>query len=106
MHTINIALQFTTTTGARVYSDGPFSGEEFREKFLEPLFKDGNDDSKIKIILDGTEGYDSSFLDEAFGGLARRYGIDRCLDRFEFISNEEPLLIEEIKGYIKKGKKS
>lgn len=106
MHTINIASQFTTTTGARVRSDGPFSGEEFREKFLEPLFKDSNDNSKIKIILDGTEGYDSSFLDEAFGGLARIYGVERCLGRFEFVSNEEPLLITEITGYIKKSKKS
>ncbi|NKE71859.1 STAS-like domain-containing protein [Candidatus Manganitrophus noduliformans] len=100
MTTINILKDFTRTPGARFITDGQYSGEEFREKFLEGHFKDPNDNSKIIIILDGTEGYATSFLEEAFGGLARKYGTKRCLDRLEFISNEDKLIIDEIKSYI------
>lgn len=78
---------------------GQFSGEEFREDYLEKYFKDESS-KKIQIILDGTAGYSTSFLDEAFGGLARNYGVQKCLDRLEFISIEEPYLIDEIKKYM------
>ena len=101
MHTINIAKDFSNTPGARYKKFGPFSGEEFRENFLENLFKDKSDNSEIKIILDGVSGYATSFLEEAFGGLARIFGKDRCLKRLIFISNEDPLLIDEINKYIK-----
>ena len=63
-------------------------------------FEDAKDNSEITINLDGTEGYATSFLDEAFGGLARKFGVERCLKRIKFISAEEPLLIEEIKNYM------
>lgn len=101
MATINIAKDFTTTPGARYISDGEFSGQVFREKYLEPLFIDPQDKSKIQIFLDGTEGYATSFLEEAFGGLARLVGSDRCLSRLELLSNDDALLVEEIIGYIK-----
>ena len=97
---INIARDFTTTPGARNESDGPFSGEEFRKTFLEKHFKDLMADYKIEIILDGTEGYATSFLDEAFGAVARKYGKERCIRRLVFVSEEDPLLIEEILSYI------
>lgn len=99
-HIINILKDFTATPGSRYMSDGDYSGEEFRKTFIEPLFKDPEDKSKISIILDGTEGYATSFLEEAFGGLARQFGKQRCLDRLEFISEEDKLLIDEIKNYI------
>src|SRR5262249_39926959 len=100
MHTIKIATEFSTTPGARHKKHGPWSGEEFREKHLEPLFKNPKDNSKIQIVLDGVEGYATSFLEEAFGGLARLYGKKRCISRLEFVSAEDPLLVEEIQGYI------
>jgi hypothetical protein len=103
--TINIAKDYTTTPGARYKKDGPFSGEEFREKYLEDHFKDSNSTYKVKIILDGTEGYATSFLEEAFGGLARKIksekSSEKSLERLEFISTEDELLIDEIKTYIK-----
>lgn len=105
MHVINIAADFSATPGARHKEDGPSSGQEFKERFLEPLFKNKEDNSKIKVILDGVEGSPTSFLEEAFGGLARDYGKDRCLKRLEFVSNEDPLLIEEITKYINDCKK-
>ncbi|MGR3219045.1 MAG: STAS-like domain-containing protein [Candidatus Anammoxibacter sp.] len=101
MIAINISKEFSREPGARSRDEGNHSGQEFREKFLEKHFKDPNDNFKIKIYLDGTEGYATSFLDEAFGGLARKFSGKRVLKRLEFVSNEEPLLIKEIKDYIK-----
>ncbi|TAL15543.1 DUF4325 domain-containing protein [bacterium] len=101
MNRINIATDFSRTPGARFVDDGPFSGEEFRLSILVPLFRDENDNSKIVIDLDGCAGFPTSFLEEAFGGIARDYGAKRCLDRFIFKSSEDPLLVEEITQYIK-----
>jgi hypothetical protein len=65
---ITIAKDFSDVPLGRYPSDGKFSGERFREEFLKPaLQKD-----KVTVNIDGTEGYGSSFLDEAFGGLVRK----------------------------------
>ncbi len=97
---INIAKDFTDAPGGRSKKDGAFSGEEFREKFLDQHFDDTSYNYKIKIVLDGAYGYATSFLEESFGGLARKYSKDRVNSRLEFVSEEEPLLTEEIKSYI------
>lgn len=97
---INIAEEYTTSPGGRKKTDGLFSGEDFREKYLEQYFEDSADDTKIEINLDGTMGYPTSFTEEAFGGLARKYGIKRCKEKLEFISEEEPKLVNEIILYI------
>jgi len=102
MYKISIAKDFSETPGARYKDDGPFSGEEFREIFLEPLFENPDDNKDIIVILDGVEGYATSFLDEAFGGIARKYGVKRCLKRFKFISKDVKLYVNEIISYIKK----
>lgn len=65
---IAIAEQFSKTPAGRHLTDGPFSGENFRETFLLPALQDG---SNVEVNLDGTLGYGSSFLEEAFGGLVR-----------------------------------
>ena len=97
---INIAVkQFTSTPGARYKNDGDFSGQEFREKFLEPHFAAGVTDL-IEIDLDETEGYATSFLEEAFGGLARKFGKENVMKRLKFKSDEDSSLIEEIHQYI------
>lgn len=67
--TINIASDFSTTPGGRYYEDGEHTGQEFRERFLIPAIEEFN---SLKIVLDGAEGYPSSFLEEAFGGLMRK----------------------------------
>ena len=95
--TIDIAKDFSDTPGARYKTDGPFSGEQFREEILEPAF---NEYDHITVILDGTEGYATSFLEESFGELSRRYGADAVEKKITFISNEDPLLIKEIMEYI------
>lgn len=98
--TINISIDYTITPGARYIADGDFSGEEFLNKILEPKYRSLGEDEILEINLDGTDGYATSFLDEAFGGLARKYGKNIVLQKLKFISDEEPYLIEEIKNYI------
>jgi hypothetical protein len=98
---IHIARDFTSTPGARYKKDGEFSGEEFREKFLEKHFENKSSTEIIKINFDGAAGYATSFLEETFGGLARKYGIEICLERLEFVSTEDPYVKTEVAEYIK-----
>ncbi|WP_295145090.1 STAS-like domain-containing protein [uncultured Reyranella sp.] len=65
---INIARDFSSTPVGRFREDGTHTGQHFREDFLIPPLEKGED---LIIILDGTAGYPSSFIDAAFGGLLR-----------------------------------
>ena len=65
---ISIARDFSPSPAGRYESDGPFPGSLFLEKILLPAVR-AND--KVEINMDGTDGYGSSFLEEAFGGLVR-----------------------------------
>ncbi len=65
---INVARDFSKFPAGRFNEDGDFSGQRFREQLLS------RDLSKAKTViveLDGTAGYGSSFLEEAFGGMVR-----------------------------------
>ena len=98
---IIISTDFSGTPGARYKHEGPFSGEEFREKLLDPAFTECRKrKEKLIIDLDGGYGYPTSFLEEAFGGLARMYGKRKVNDILEFVSEDEPSLIDEIRNYI------
>lgn len=65
---IVIAKEFSEYPGGRYISDGPNSGERFRLEFLVPALEKYE---QVTIVLDGTKGYPSSFLEEAFGGVVR-----------------------------------
>lgn len=82
-------------------SDGPYSGERFRDEFLVPSLRAGR---SVRINFDGARGYGSSFLEEAFGGLVRNGHMtaDELLRRLNFVSDEDPTLIDEVLSYIKK----
>jgi hypothetical protein len=101
---VKISKDFTTTPGARYYEDGPFSGQEFFEKKLNDSFQQAiSSNQKLFVDLDGTdgtEGYATSFLDEAFRRLALQHGKDAVLKNLVIISHEEPDWIAEIKKYI------
>ena len=99
---INICKEFTDTPNGRYKSEGHFSGEEFRENLLEPRYLEAKEKrEKLTINMDGGYGYPTSFLEEAFGGLARKYDLNEVLQMLIFISDDEPSLIEEIESYIK-----
>jgi hypothetical protein len=73
MKTISIGSDFSETPIGRYPSDGGFSGERFRDEILVPLLQ-SND--KVEVVIDDVEGYGSSFLEEAFGGIVRRRAFD------------------------------
>lgn len=99
---VSVANDFSKTPGPRYRYEGDFSGEEFRQTKLEPLFNQARkENKKIIVNLDGTLGYGTSFLEEVFGGLARLYTADEVEKTIEIISKEEDYLINDIKGYIK-----
>lgn len=108
MNAINIAKEFSMLPGPRYQSEGDHSGEEFRERILRPRFTAAQKaGEKLTIDLDGvTFGYPTSFLEEAFGGLARIVGIDVAMDGLVFRSGQEPGLPDEIRGYIRDAEKT
>ena len=95
---IGISRQFSRFPAGRYADDGPFSGQAFREKLLIPAMKSGK---QVIIDLDGTAGFGSSFLEEAFGGLIRAgWSSEEVLGRMKFTCGD-PSVIEEITDYIK-----
>jgi hypothetical protein len=97
--TINIAEEFNIEPAGRFPTDGPFSGERFREEFLAKAFSEYE---IVEVVLDGAEGYGSSFLDEAFGGLVRLKGMsaEELHARLKVISDEDESLEVEVWDYI------
>lgn len=99
-----IATEFSEFPIGRVPDDGDFNGELFRESVLLPLLQ-SNDE--VVIDLDGTDGYGSSFLEEAFGGLTRLRGftVSELRKKLHFIAEEDDSFVDEIWGYIEDGAK-
>lgn len=103
--TISVSKDFTETPGARNRTDGKYSGEEFREDVLCPEFQKAIDsDGIVRVDLDGCYGFATSFLEEAFGGLARKFGVEEVKKRIKIISHDEIGLEKEINRYITEAK--
>jgi len=106
---INIRKDFAVAPGLRFRENSKHSGQEFREDVLVPKLRQASGANERLIVdLDGTAGYAPSFLEEAFGGLIRQEGFTVAqLERvLEFISTEEPYLVEETWSYIRDAKPS
>lgn len=74
MNTIRVA-DYAPAPGGRFVTDGPYSGEWFRNEVLCPALASAIRSGEVLTVeLDGTSGYGSSFLEEAFGGLVRERG--------------------------------
>lgn len=69
MKRIKIATDYSDTPVGRFPEDGEYNGTRFREEFLRPAL---SEEDKVRVDIDGVEGYGSSFLEEAFGGLVRK----------------------------------
>lgn len=93
-------LEFSEFPGPRNEKIGPNSGEKFRETILLPAIKEHK--GEITVVLDGTYGYGSSFLDESFAGLIRK-GVDKEIVlkiANNIVSNEDPSLKTEILAWV------
>lgn len=96
MAEIRIAKDYSRYPGGRYRRLGKYSGEEFRDDILVPALRD---DEEVRVVLDGTEGYGSSFLEEAFGGLIR-VGCDPAVVRARLKPIAEDLEFETYVGEI------
>lgn len=73
---------FSETPAGRDAKDGSENnGTLFREKVLIPAIQNLGENEKLRIIIDNVEGYGSSFLEEAFGGIVR----DGIMDKEKFL---------------------
>jgi len=81
--TINVCKDFSKYIGGRRRQISQFSGEEFREAFLDDNF---NIYDRITVELDGTLGYPVDFLDEVFGVIARRHGREKFWEKIVLVS--------------------
>ncbi len=96
---IRVAEDFSRTPAGRYRSDGRWSGEAFREDHLGPALQ--ADTPRVVVYLDGVEGYGSSFLEEAFGGLVRRANLTgQRLHRVLEIKTNDEAWKREIWDYI------
>lgn len=98
---IKIVEEFTDTPGARTYEDGEKSGQEFFDTLLKRRFQEAlSKGEKLSVDLDGTNGYASSFLNEAFGRLGNEFSPEIVWRNLEIISDEVPKYIEKVKNAI------
>lgn len=102
MKVINIAKEFSAFPVGRFYSDGPDSGQRFRDELLLPAFKEFD---HVAVEIGGTEGYGSSFLEEAFGGVVRELRLSQAdvSRRLSLVADDDPVdqsYLVEIKRYI------
>lgn len=98
-----IARDFSLTPGPRFMDEGEFSGELLRKEYLLSLITECiENQTTVTVDLDGTHGYLTSFLEEAFGGLIRenRLALSDLNKTIELISHEEPYLVDDIKNYL------
>ena len=87
--------------GGRYRTDGPHSGEAFRDDELVPALRDETRYVRVSVVFDGVAGFGSSFLEEAFGGLVRVHNMSReFLDRRLSISTSD----EGLKDYVSRAK--
>lgn len=89
MTTLKVASEFSKHPAGRFLTDGPYSGQLFREAVLEKIMRSGE---RTEIDLDGARGYGSSFLEEAFGGLARKYPLSLIKSLITFKSRDQNLI--------------
>ena len=93
-YVVSVARDFSKTPGPRKIKDGPFSGEKFFHAVLLPALKAHE---LIEVDLDGTEGYGSSFINEAFRSIVVVAGLaaTEALRRVAIKSDEDEIYKED-----------
>ena len=91
-------IDFSEYPGPRYNDQGPDSGEKFYVEKLNPMFLRCYQEGKTLVVnLDGTAGFASSFLDEAFGQLTYDFGFDVLEKILVINSSDEPEWLRMIK---------
>jgi hypothetical protein len=96
---ISVAKDFSRFPAGRYLSHGPYPGEKFRDEILVPALREFE---LVQVDLDGTMGYGSSFLEEAFGGLVRERGFtkEELHQRLSIQSVSDSSLVKEAWSYV------
>ncbi|WP_209980309.1 MULTISPECIES: STAS-like domain-containing protein [Pseudomonas] len=99
MARISISKDFSEYPAGRYRVDGKNSGEVFRDDLLVPTLEKND---IVEINFDGSMGYGSSFLEEAFGGLVRlkKFSKQVLHQKLRLSYKEDPFIIEEVWHYI------
>ena len=101
--TVEIAKDFSRLPGPRLRTAGRHSGEQFREEHLTPALEDGiRSGQPATIVMSGTEfGCTDAFLDESFGGLVRRHGLEEVRKSL-VITGDDLISVHEIDGAMRR----
>lgn len=100
---LKLSTDFSDTPGGRFIDEGDYSGELFRDSLLIKKVNDAEEKGDfLEIDFDGCYGIGTSFLEESFGGLVRKYHKRNLLNRMRFISTEDETIPGNIEKYIKK----
>ena len=95
---IDLARDFSRFPFGRTAKHSPYSGERFREEWLLPALRRGED---VIVVLDGARGLGPSFLEEAFGGLLRTdLPAERVLGHVTIVSEMDPSRKVEVERYM------
>ena len=83
-----------------------FINKMMRKEGILNIIKQAQMDNKekLEINFDGCFGYPSSFLDEAFGGLAVAEKSHDVLNIIDLICNDDPKIIDDIVKSVKEAK--
>lgn len=98
---IKLCEDFSKYPSGRLIGEGDHSGEEFRDRVLISKFEEAERTNDIlQIDFDGCYGVGTSFLEEAFGGLARKYHKKGILKRLKIVSTEDETIPGNIEKYV------
>lgn len=99
---IKISDVFSKTPGGRLKEEGDFSGEEFRDSILLKAFNESEEKGEIlEINFDDCVAFATSFLEEAFGGLVRKYNKKDVMKKIKIVSNDDESIPFLIERYVK-----
>jgi pantothenate kinase-related protein Tda10 len=90
----SIAKSFSKYPAGRYESDGDFSGERLR-KIIDSKLRESE---PLIVDIIGTEGFGSSFLEEAFGGLIRsgEWTLEDLKSKLQIKSDESTKIYEKL----------
>ena len=100
---IKISTDFSDTPGGRLIEEGDFSGELFRDKILIQKYEEAErTNTFLEIDFDDCYGVGTSFLEEAFGGLVRKYHKHGILQRIKIVAIEDETITDNITKFVEK----